>query len=171
MELEKAEHLNIETEFSTDVLDVMIDFLHYLAPELQTKVKVREAPSKLEEEKDLTSSFLNYLLLGAIQNDPIKVVGDWLKGIGLPQYTQAFLQNGFFDLAYIKTLEPVDLELIGISDDHKEILLAASKKLGEQPNVEEVLSTGEKEKMDQMDLICAEFANVRKKISYFRIEQ
>lgn len=106
--------------------------------------------------------------LGAIQNDPMKVVGDWLKEIGLPQYTQTFLQNGFFQLAYIKTLEPIDLEIIGILDEtHKEIILSAAKKLGEQPNVEEI-QLGQNEK-DELDAICQEFSSVMFLLTIFSL--
>lgn len=37
--------MNIESEYSNEVLDTMIDFINYLAPELQSKVKMKNAPS------------------------------------------------------------------------------------------------------------------------------
>ncbi|GFO08546.1 sterile alpha motif domain-containing protein 5 [Plakobranchus ocellatus] len=61
------------------------------------------------------------------------IVEDWLRSVGLVQYTQAFLDNGYDDLEVCKQIGEDDLAAIGVSaGDHREQLLGAVKVLKEE---------------------------------------
>jgi hypothetical protein len=56
------------------------------------------------------------------------VITAWLTYVGVPQYSDQFLAAGFFNLDVIKTMDSIDLDIVGISDMlHRDKILAASK--------------------------------------------
>ena len=61
------------------------------------------------------------------------IVEDWLRSVGLVQYTQAFLDNGYDDLEVCKQIGEDDLVAIGVSGgEHRDQLLGAVKVLREE---------------------------------------
>ncbi|XP_036387724.1 ankyrin repeat and SAM domain-containing protein 1A-like [Megalops cyprinoides] len=59
-------------------------------------------------------------------------VGDWLEGVGLPQYESRLLLNGFDDLRFMGSdvMEEQDLREIGITDPgHRKRILQAARSL------------------------------------------
>jgi len=42
-----------------------------------------------------------------ISQAPSEVIKRWLKGVGMEQYAQQFLESGYFDMLLISTLEEV----------------------------------------------------------------
>ena len=62
-------------------------------------------------------------------------VADWLKGLDLGQYAQAFADNDI-DLALAATLTDADLKEIGVASlGHRRKLLAAAAALTAKPLV------------------------------------
>ncbi len=63
-------------------------------------------------------------------SDPDWSVADWLFGIQLEQYTQAFLDNGYETVELCSNLTGTDLTAIGVSNrQHRSILHTASRRL------------------------------------------
>ncbi|RUS71056.1 hypothetical protein EGW08_021180, partial [Elysia chlorotica] len=61
------------------------------------------------------------------------IVEDWLRSLGLVQYTQPFLDNGYDDLEVCKQIGEADLAAIGVcGGEHMEQLLGAVKVLREE---------------------------------------
>ena len=61
------------------------------------------------------------------------IVEDWLRSVGLVQYTQAFLDNGYDDLEVCKQIGEDDLAAIGVpGGEHRDQLLGAVKVLREE---------------------------------------
>ena len=58
------------------------------------------------------------------------IVENWLRSLGLVQYTQAFLDNGYDDLEVCKQIGPADLDAIGVRrPDHRGDVLHAVRRL------------------------------------------
>jgi hypothetical protein len=54
----------------------------------------------------------------------------WLNRLSLGQYTDQFLQHGYFDMMTIRAMDALDMEIVGVTDaDHIQTLLAAIQKL------------------------------------------
>ncbi len=61
------------------------------------------------------------------------IVGEWLRSLGLIQYTQAFLDNGYDDLEVCKQIGDEDLDAIGVEEpSHRRNILGAVKILREK---------------------------------------
>lgn len=61
------------------------------------------------------------------------IVADWLRTLGLPQYAESFVDNGYDDLEICKQIGEPDLDAIGVSDPrHRERVLQAVRVLLEQ---------------------------------------
>ncbi|XP_061183284.1 phosphatidylinositol 3,4,5-trisphosphate 5-phosphatase 2-like isoform X5 [Saccostrea echinata] len=61
------------------------------------------------------------------QKNPI---GEWLKGINLPQYQDNFIKNGFDQLQFIKNMSKTDLMEIGIRNMiHIDLILESLKRM------------------------------------------
>ncbi|GFO41662.1 ankyrin repeat and sterile alpha motif domain-containing protein 1b, partial [Plakobranchus ocellatus] len=74
---------------------------------------------------------IDHLLSGKGDNK-IQSVGSWLSDIGLAQYENTLVANGFDDTDFLggSILEDADLEHIGIySADHRHAIIEAAKKL------------------------------------------
>jgi len=77
-----------------------------------------------EAEEDLAK-----LLAGSLQ---VQSVGDWLEGLGLSQYENIFITNGFDDMDYMgpDILDDNELLELGVhSEEHRQRLLGASRLL------------------------------------------
>ncbi|XP_041365228.1 ankyrin repeat and SAM domain-containing protein 1A-like isoform X2 [Gigantopelta aegis] len=71
-------------------------------------------------------------LLAASANSKMQSVGDWLDRLGLGQYENTLVANGYDDTDFLggKVLEDGDLESIGIKDaKHRKKILEAAKNL------------------------------------------
>ncbi|GFR61978.1 sterile alpha motif domain-containing protein 5 [Elysia marginata] len=86
------------------------------------------------------------------------IVEDWLRSVGLVQYTQAFLDNGYDDLEVCKQIGEDDLAAIGVAGgEHRDQLLGAVKVLREEGGaavyftLEECCDTGQSEDDDEDD--------------------
>lgn len=51
------------------------------------------------------------------------IVEEWLRSLNLPQYTQAFIDNGYDDLEICKQIGVEDLDAIGVVDEGERALL------------------------------------------------
>nr|XP_023842812.1 sterile alpha motif domain-containing protein 5-like [Salvelinus alpinus] len=61
------------------------------------------------------------------------LVYEWLQTIQLPQYLEAFVDNGYDDLEVCKQIGDADLDAIGVhSQHHRQKVLNAVKKLREE---------------------------------------
>ena len=62
-----------------------------------------------------------------------QIVEEWLRSLGLVQYYQAFVDNGYDDLEVCKQIGDPDLDAIGVEvSSHRESLLEAVGTLREQ---------------------------------------
>eukprot|EP01132_Coremiostelium_polycephalum_P001265 gene1265-1594_t len=104
-----AGHWNLDTHFQDDYEDDLIGFLKKISPDSFQR-KERDAP-------------VGYAM------SPNKVVGAFLHRVGLPEYTQAFLQCGYFEMSSIASLDRSMLEYMGVIEQHMGILLAEIEKL------------------------------------------
>ena len=60
------------------------------------------------------------------------VIKVWLKYLGLPQYFDSFIDNGYDDMETVKRVKKEDLDAIGVDDiHHQKYLLKAAKELRE----------------------------------------
>ncbi|EGC32080.1 hypothetical protein DICPUDRAFT_98999 [Dictyostelium purpureum] len=92
-----AGHWNLDTHYLDDYEDDLMEFVKVVSPESFANRKERDEPA-------------SYAM------SPNKVIGNWLDRMELIQYTQNFLQFGYFDMNSISTLDELLLEMIGISD-------------------------------------------------------
>lgn len=61
------------------------------------------------------------------------IVADWLRTLGLPQYAESFVDNGYDDLEICKQIGEPDLDAIGVTDPkHRDRVLQAVRVLLEQ---------------------------------------
>ncbi|KAH9381886.1 hypothetical protein HPB48_015394 [Haemaphysalis longicornis] len=61
------------------------------------------------------------------------IVADWLRTLGLAQYAESFVDNGYDDLEICKQIGEPDLDAIGVSDPkHRHRVLQAVRVLLEQ---------------------------------------
>lgn len=61
------------------------------------------------------------------------IVADWLRTLGLPQYAESFVDNGYDDLEICKQIGEPDLDAIGVTDPkHRNRVLQAVRVLLEQ---------------------------------------
>ncbi|XP_062578333.1 phosphatidylinositol 3,4,5-trisphosphate 5-phosphatase 1-like isoform X3 [Saccostrea cucullata] len=57
-------------------------------------------------------------------------IGDWLRGINLPQYQDNFIKNGFDQLQFLKNMSKIDLMEIGIRNMiHIDLILESLKRM------------------------------------------
>eukprot|EP01118_Nematostelium_gracile_P001477 TRINITY_DN11527_c0_g1_i1.p1 TRINITY_DN11527_c0_g1~~TRINITY_DN11527_c0_g1_i1.p1 ORF type:complete len:358 (-),score=94.72 TRINITY_DN11527_c0_g1_i1:62-1135(-) len=116
LEIEDAANHDLETSHSDELLDELIAFIEFLAPQgyLESK-EISKAPIP----KGLAMS-------------PSVVIGMWLKSVQLEQYQDKFLCGGFYDLDTIKTMTPEDLDMIGIEDSkERERILTCVKEINQ----------------------------------------
>ena len=60
------------------------------------------------------------------------VIISWLKFLGVEQYSDTFIDNGYDDLETVKLIQRNDLEAIGVIEEiHQDLLLASVKTLRE----------------------------------------
>ena len=62
----------------------------------------------------------------------VQSVGDWLETLGIPQYENTLIANGFDDLDFLGAgiLEETDLVEMGVADEsHRRLLLDACRPL------------------------------------------
>lgn len=60
------------------------------------------------------------------------IVCEWLKALGVPQYAEGFLDNGYDDLEICKQIGDPDLDAIGVVDpQHRQKLLKSVRHLRE----------------------------------------
>ncbi|EGG14275.1 hypothetical protein DFA_12045 [Cavenderia fasciculata] len=107
--VKEATHWNIDTKYLDDYADDMIDFVKHIAPEQYTQRQV-ELPS-------------SYAM------SPSKVVGAWLERLQLQEYTNNFLQAGYFEMMSIASLDKSMLEFLGVGEQHIPTLLGEIEKL------------------------------------------
>lgn len=63
---------------------------------------------------------------------PVNIVCEWLKALGLAQYGQSFLDNGYDDLEICKQIGDPDLDAIGVVDpQQRQKLLKSIRHLRE----------------------------------------
>ncbi|PRP81584.1 hypothetical protein PROFUN_01091 [Planoprotostelium fungivorum] len=98
IELEGADHENIESDFADDYLDELIEFVRSICPDA---VRHIDFDSRAPDEISLS---------------PIKVVTVWLSEIGLEKYNNHFLASGYYDLSSLSRLDDLDLDSLGITD-------------------------------------------------------
>lgn len=61
------------------------------------------------------------------------IVCEWLKALGLGQYAESFLDNGYDDLEICKQIGDPDLDAIGVqTPDHRHKLLKSIRQLREK---------------------------------------
>jgi hypothetical protein len=61
------------------------------------------------------------------------IVCEWLRALGLPQYSESFLDNGYDDLEICKQIGDPDLDAIGVqSQQHRLKLLKSIRSLREK---------------------------------------
>jgi len=131
--LKEAGHIDIETDFSDELLDELVNFVDYLSPDTYL------------EQKKTTEAFVP----AQFSSSPDKIVFNWLKSHYLQQYTEQFLAAGYFDLQIIGKIDAIDLDLIGVVDaTHRQTLLNAAKQLSSstvnQPEADDEASQLEK---------------------------
>ena len=65
-------------------------------------------------------------------------VKDWLMGMGLGQYYDLFIENGYDSFKICSEIQKIDIETVGIHDDfHKNILIKGVKRMN-NPKAESV---------------------------------
>lgn len=127
LELPRGHHFDLETNFSDEILDSLIEFLEFLRPaEAEaTQKKVFVPPAQFKS--------------------PTDVISAWLKHVGLEQYTQTFVLGGYFDIMAISSLTEVDLEAMEIEDvSHRARILEAVNDL-QQSLAQQALQPAKKE--------------------------
>ena len=61
-------------------------------------------------------------------------VKEWLSSLGLGQYAEAFIDNGYDDMVMCHSLNDEDIDAIGVeSAEDRQLILQESKKLQEKP--------------------------------------
>ncbi|XP_059148480.1 ankyrin repeat and SAM domain-containing protein 1A-like isoform X4 [Physella acuta] len=78
------------------------------------------------------ANFNKFLSSGKKGENKIQSVGEWLSDVGLPQYENTLVANGFDDTDFLGggILEDQDLIIIGIGDgSHRKAILEAAAKL------------------------------------------
>jgi class 3 adenylate cyclase/tetratricopeptide (TPR) repeat protein len=87
-------------------------------------------------------------------------IGEWLEGLGLGKYAEAFVENGV-DLRVLPHLNENDLKELGVLLGHRRILLAAIASVQEQERARqgqepasEPLSRGEAERRQLTVMFC-----------------
>ena len=87
-------------------------------------------------------------------------IGEWLEGLGLGKYAEAFAKNGV-DLRALPHLSEDDLKELGVLLGHRRILLAAIQSLQDQKRVwqgeepaSEPLFQGEVERRQLTVMFC-----------------
>lgn len=61
------------------------------------------------------------------------IVCEWLRALGLPQYAESFLDNGYDDLEICKQVGDPDLDAIGVvNPQHRHKLLKSVRQLREK---------------------------------------
>ncbi|KAK3778412.1 hypothetical protein RRG08_014039 [Elysia crispata] len=84
-------------------------------------------------------NFAKFLAQGKTGDDKIQSVGSWLADIGLGQYENTLVANGFDDTDFLggSILEDSDLEHIGVnSADHRRAILEAARQLPEVQTID-----------------------------------
>ncbi|KAL1441490.1 hypothetical protein MTO96_008462 [Rhipicephalus appendiculatus] len=74
------------------------------------------------------------------------IVADWLRTLGLPQYAESFVDNGYDDLEICKQIGEPDLDAIGVTDPrHRDRVLQAVRVLLEQGGTSDEYEEGKAE--------------------------
>eukprot|EP01103_Thecamoeba_quadrilineata_P014816 TRINITY_DN450_c0_g1_i1.p1 TRINITY_DN450_c0_g1~~TRINITY_DN450_c0_g1_i1.p1 ORF type:complete len:928 (+),score=177.48 TRINITY_DN450_c0_g1_i1:32-2815(+) len=116
LELPEARHFDIETTFSNELLEGLLEFIDHLLPPERKIDRTPKTP-----------------FIPPIYASPNDVVSSWLSRVGLTEYTQKFVIAGFYDVPSLASLSEIDMECIGVEDaEHQKTLLAAAKELSEQ---------------------------------------
>eukprot|EP01119_Soliformovum_irregulare_P023912 TRINITY_DN8454_c0_g1_i1.p1 TRINITY_DN8454_c0_g1~~TRINITY_DN8454_c0_g1_i1.p1 ORF type:complete len:752 (-),score=256.10 TRINITY_DN8454_c0_g1_i1:4-2259(-) len=112
-EISGGSHWDLETEFSDDFLEELLEFISSISPE---KIKTSQRNSAPVAPTAITLS-------------PNNVIGSWLRTIGLQKYTDQFLASGFYDLMFVSKMDQHDLDLIGVEEQDRAILLEAAHNI------------------------------------------
>jgi len=109
--------MNMDSDFSDDVLEEFFKFVESLTP-----------PEFLQERKQSISQIpLRFT------SSPIQQITSWLKPLNMDKYAEKFVEFGFYDPLALLSIMTDDLLLMGVEDkQEQQIILEAVKALTEK---------------------------------------
>jgi len=117
VEIQGANYMNMDSDFSDDVLEEFFKFVESLTP-----------PEFLQERKQSISQIpLRFT------SSPIQQITSWLKPLNMDKYAEKFVEFGFYDPLALLSIMTDDLLLMGVEDkQEQQIILEAVKALTEK---------------------------------------
>eukprot|EP01119_Soliformovum_irregulare_P014383 TRINITY_DN3933_c1_g1_i2.p1 TRINITY_DN3933_c1_g1~~TRINITY_DN3933_c1_g1_i2.p1 ORF type:complete len:503 (+),score=134.41 TRINITY_DN3933_c1_g1_i2:58-1566(+) len=111
-EISGGDHFNLESEFSDEFLDQLLDFVKFITPS-----SLEDRASEIPVPKGIAES-------------PANVVSNFLTAIGMEKYRDQFLSAGYYDKYAISVIGESDLDAIGVTDEsHRQVILKACKEV------------------------------------------
>mmetsp|Transcript_15083 Transcript_15083/g.45180 ORF Transcript_15083/g.45180 Transcript_15083/m.45180 type:complete len:1183 (-) Transcript_15083:21-3569(-) len=127
LRIEEASHFDIETAYSDDLLDPLIDFLQHVgsfSSAYSSHAKAQSAlrsgagrqPNAADSAQDTAGAGAQTAFASRPSPYSGPAIGGWLDSIGLAQYERQFILGGFTDPDFLLGMQLIDLQCMGIDD-------------------------------------------------------